>query len=236
MERYSYSPYGDLTVHAPNGNVRTASTQSTRYTYTGREHDPTLNFFHFRARLYDAIVGRFSGWDLERYSEGNNLYTSKMSLSLLDPSGERIELPTRDPDYIWFPGHQWSDRLNPFALRGKGWQHRVRNFFVFDGTCRIVGFFDPSGELIDGLCQLECRGDIEQYAQLRFDPRPNRPYQSTWYRDYIVSPWINMGLIGPLWRNFGPTFSCSCSEEALHAGKPYSGQTVFDSEVDFFDW
>jgi RHS repeat-associated protein len=63
LERYAYSPYGELTITNGSGTVKTSSNRNTRYTYTGREWDDDLGLYHFRARLYDPVSGRFSSRD-----------------------------------------------------------------------------------------------------------------------------------------------------------------------------
>jgi len=50
VERYTYTAYGTLSIHAPSGTSRSSSSYSNRYTYTGREWDPDLGLYHFRAR------------------------------------------------------------------------------------------------------------------------------------------------------------------------------------------
>jgi RHS repeat-associated protein len=62
-ERYAYSAYGAPTVCNASGTDIGASTKDNRITYTGREWDDELVLYHFRARLYDAGVGRFLGRD-----------------------------------------------------------------------------------------------------------------------------------------------------------------------------
>jgi YD repeat-containing protein len=40
VERYTYTAYGQLGIHAPNGGARTETQHTNRYTYTGRESLP----------------------------------------------------------------------------------------------------------------------------------------------------------------------------------------------------
>ena len=57
QERYAYSAYGELTVLDGSGTVQSGS--DNRYTYTGREWDSELELYHYRARMYDPVAGRF---------------------------------------------------------------------------------------------------------------------------------------------------------------------------------
>jgi RHS repeat-associated protein len=62
-ERYDYTVYGLPTVTDGSGTVRTSSAIGNRYTYTGREWDGVLGLYHYRARMYEATVGRFCSRD-----------------------------------------------------------------------------------------------------------------------------------------------------------------------------
>lgn len=74
VERYAYTAYGQVTFADASGTVQAASASNNRYTYTGREWDEGLNLYHFRARMYDAVVGRFCSRDPVGYSDGMMTY------------------------------------------------------------------------------------------------------------------------------------------------------------------
>ncbi len=63
VERYAYTAYGQVSFHDASGTVQTASASNSRYTYTGREWDEGLSLCHYRARMYDAVSGRFLSRD-----------------------------------------------------------------------------------------------------------------------------------------------------------------------------
>ena len=90
-ERYAYTAYGLPTITDGSGTVRTSSAIGNRYTYTGREWDGALGLYHYRARMYEATVGRFCSRDPIGY-EGSLLniyeYTSENPLCRLDPTGK----------------------------------------------------------------------------------------------------------------------------------------------------
>jgi RHS repeat-associated protein len=63
VERYGYTAYGIPTITDASGTTRTTTAIGNRYTYTGREYDETLALYHFRARMYDSVGGRFVSRD-----------------------------------------------------------------------------------------------------------------------------------------------------------------------------
>jgi RHS repeat-associated protein len=89
-ERYAYSAYGAPTVCNASGTDIGSSTKDNRITYTGREWDDELVLYHFRARLYDAGVGRFLGrdpiWEFDR-SYTSYLFVNSSPLCFIDPTG-----------------------------------------------------------------------------------------------------------------------------------------------------
>jgi RHS repeat-associated protein len=100
VERYAYSSYGDiLTLDSAGATVRTTP-PLTRYTYTGREHDHEAGTYHFRARIYSATLGRFTGHDPSRYPDGANSYAGYFAPNLYDPSGMRTGVDTEGVDVL----------------------------------------------------------------------------------------------------------------------------------------
>jgi RHS repeat-associated protein len=105
VERYTYSAYGTLGIYAANGTVRSSSsTYANRYTYTGREYDPDLNLYHFRARWYDPATGGFISRDPLGYVDGMSLYRGYFGVQELDPFG----LWRSDDDWLW----PWDSRAS----------------------------------------------------------------------------------------------------------------------------
>jgi RHS repeat-associated protein len=79
--------------------LTTSGTVDTRYKYTGRELDAETGLYYYRARYFDANVGRFIGQDPIGFSAGDsNLYryVGNSPLNATDPSGEfRVPVPIR---------------------------------------------------------------------------------------------------------------------------------------------
>jgi RHS repeat-associated protein len=87
VERYVYSAYGTPTITDESGTTRTATAIGNRHSYTGREWGETLAMYHYRARMYDSVGGRFISRDPIRYVDGKNLYLRKSPLHSTDPTG-----------------------------------------------------------------------------------------------------------------------------------------------------
>ena len=113
-ERYNYDAYGTLTISDANGVVRTASVEGNRYTYTGRELDEILGLYHFRARVYDSVNGRFCSRDSIGYKDGNSLYSAFFAFRGTDAFGHEWTVAPYTPSKPRSP-----TVLNP-AGRSKG--------------------------------------------------------------------------------------------------------------------
>ncbi|TWT92603.1 RHS repeat-associated core domain-containing protein [Neorhodopirellula pilleata] len=86
-ERYAYSAYGTPTITDDAGTTLTTSAENNRYTYTGREYDEALGLYHYRARMYDSVAGRFCSRDPIGYWDGLSLYQGYFIPWGTDPSG-----------------------------------------------------------------------------------------------------------------------------------------------------
>jgi RHS repeat-associated protein len=81
----------------------------TRYRYTGREFDGETGLYYYRARYYDANVGRFIGQDPIGFEAGDaNLYryVENRPIDRIDPSGKdgQITQFSRDIKYADWTG------------------------------------------------------------------------------------------------------------------------------------
>ena len=88
VERVAYQAYGQPTFTNAAGTTLSSSAKATRYSYTGREWDPSLELHHFRARWMRVLSGRFSGRDPIGYTSNLNLSESRVGISEVDPSGK----------------------------------------------------------------------------------------------------------------------------------------------------
>jgi RHS repeat-associated protein len=91
LNQITYDSYGNIT-HQTNPSV------TFRFGYTGREWDGETGQYYYRARYYDARVGRFLSTDPIGFTAGDaNLYryVGNSPTNATDPSGERTAAPAR---------------------------------------------------------------------------------------------------------------------------------------------
>ena len=88
-ERYAYDAYGNLLVFDGSGTARTATAEGNRLFYTGREWEKKLGLYHYRARMYDALCGRFLSRDPIGFMEGIHTLAKspKSPVIFTDPFG-----------------------------------------------------------------------------------------------------------------------------------------------------
>ncbi len=82
VQRYEYNSFGEITyVQDPNF--------LQPYTYTGREYDNESGLYYYRARYYDAKVGRFITQDPIGFAGGINkyIYVNNRPTIFIDPTG-----------------------------------------------------------------------------------------------------------------------------------------------------
>jgi RHS repeat-associated protein len=94
-ERYAYTAYGELSIFDGSGTARTSTAEGNRYTYTGREWDEDLSLYHYRARMYDLLCGRFCARDPIEFCGGIN-FVSTALLSQVNASSSMTHLIDRE--------------------------------------------------------------------------------------------------------------------------------------------
>ena len=96
VERYHYSPYGEVTILNPNfaKDSNQKSDIGNEILYTGRRLDPETGLQLNRNRFYHARLGRWVNRDPDGYVDSNSLfeYVASDPLSMTDPSGLNCEV------------------------------------------------------------------------------------------------------------------------------------------------
>jgi len=125
VERYAYTAYGQPTIFDSSLSLLATSNSGNRYTYTGREWDDTLDLYHYRARIYDAVAGRFVARDPIGYEDSSSLYQYVQGnpTAFFDPFGFQtvVSMPqsSEGPRQPYQPTDPlkpgWPTPTNPFA-------------------------------------------------------------------------------------------------------------------------
>lgn len=85
-ERYSYSAFGEPTVH---GGLLNKSSVGNPYMFTARRYDFESGLYYYRARMYSPKLGRFLQPDPIGYYDSMNLYQycGNNPINRIDPLG-----------------------------------------------------------------------------------------------------------------------------------------------------
>ncbi len=80
---YTYDSFGNVTG--------STGTLTNPFRYTGREYDPNVGLYYYRARYYDPTAGRFLSEDALRFESGPDFYNyvENSPLNLTDPFGRQ---------------------------------------------------------------------------------------------------------------------------------------------------
>lgn len=130
LERYHYTPYGEVTFLEPDFDAISASVIGNTHLFTGRERDPETGLQLNRERYYHAPLGRWTTQDPIGYAAGDaNLYgyVGSSPTRWVDPTGRQAQpLPSPSPgkpplNVVWPPEAPVSPTpstisFNPFAF------------------------------------------------------------------------------------------------------------------------
>ena len=89
VERITYDTYGRPHFSDSEGNSLNSSSIGNTTLFQGREYDPETGLYHYRARTYDPIMGRFLQVDPLGYVDSMNLYQAfnMNPVNYVDPLG-----------------------------------------------------------------------------------------------------------------------------------------------------
>ena len=144
-ERYSYSPYGKVTIRDADfsADADGNSDIGNEYLFTGRRLDAETGFYYFRNRYYSAEMGRFVTVDPIRYNGSKwNLYGAYFVPGGVDPLGYAAIHVSGE---IWDYDTNW---LIGIPILGGGDDYvgaigiDIEVYMSKDG-CAIIGF-DPA--------------------------------------------------------------------------------------------
>ncbi len=90
IEQYAYSAFGEMRIFDGTGTEIQESQVGNIFGFTGREFDSESHLYYYRARYYDAKLGRFISADPIGF-DGKDLnvyrYVKNRPLTYTDPSG-----------------------------------------------------------------------------------------------------------------------------------------------------
>jgi RHS repeat-associated protein len=89
IERYTYDPYGKVTITDGSGTELNESAIGNPYMYSSRRYDETTGLYYYRNRMYSPELGRFLQRDPEWYSDSVNIYAyvGDNPIRWIDPFG-----------------------------------------------------------------------------------------------------------------------------------------------------
>ena len=102
IERYTYDPYGKVTVREADGDPVAATTIGNPWTFTGRRLDGETKSMYYRARIYDTELGRFPGRDPYGLIENRTMAGPNYShLLLVDTRRREFVQTTPNETYVY---------------------------------------------------------------------------------------------------------------------------------------
>jgi RHS repeat-associated protein len=158
------------------GNIETGASEPG-YSFTGREWDPEIGLYYYRARYYDPRIGRFISEDPTRYRGGLNYYTYVKSrpIDRFDPLGlKEMEIVTCKRGFYNNPGSraELCCKDQQFAICVEAGQYGTMSFKIRDCLREHEGYHAEGwrkrnnksgcGECSEGTCENLKEWDIQK--------------------------------------------------------------------------
>ena len=154
---YTYGPYGEPQSWA-----------GSRFRYTGQMAIPEAQLYHYRARVYDPMMGRFLQTDPARYSDGPNIYayTHGDPVNGSDPSGLGYQNDN---------GGQVQCNDDGMLYGCRRVQRVVRGFWMAQRPSGVAGNLDTARAF-----PLETQPRSNTMIPMRSTPQTRQERQTTW--------------------------------------------------------
>lgn len=138
---YGYGPYGEIT-----------DLTGTTFRYTGQRLDPETGLYYFRARYYNAAIGRFLSPDPVGYFDGPNVYVyvGNDPLNFIDPTGLLKETVVNGASNSWRLAKDDPLAAVQFGLDVFG----LVPLLGEPADLINAGIYFTNGEMVDGLFSL----------------------------------------------------------------------------------
>lgn len=138
---YTYDSFGNSTA--------STGTLNNPFRFTGRELDPEMGRYYYRARYYDQMTGRFMSQDPLQFRAGINFYTYAQDdpINLKDPTGTTTYVCTAPLHALGEIGGELAYYTLPFI--GIPTYHEY--LCVWDGKRMVCGGQDRTGGALSGL-------------------------------------------------------------------------------------
>jgi RHS repeat-associated protein len=188
------------------------------FTFTGREWDAECSLYHYRARTYSPMLGRFLTRDPLGYVDGMNLYeyVKGRPVHFVDFSGRKLTEFTQDVDAMPVLAEK------PNAINKLGSDLGVTHS-TWDKTIAVIGY--PIGKTllvtpIKSYVEIKGSLTIKMYRNIDLVPNPDKP---SWGGITTEQHERKHGKIWKVWWNglkkevdvLEKWWSCDCAELAV---------------------
>jgi RHS repeat-associated protein len=150
---YTYDAFGKL--------ITLTGTLTNPFLYTGREFDPEIGTYYYRARYYDQTIGRFVSEDPIRFAASSSfyVYTQNRPVNATDPTGLKLLYCSRggfensSPGGVGNHGYLYDTRNGHNC--GRGGQNGLEDPTTPGTVCREVPGSDGHEDDVMRCCNSE---------------------------------------------------------------------------------